>query len=65
MPFVAFCCSSLLVLVFEVESVKSQTPKQANTFGCSFWLFVVHSVFVFLFLQMFPFEHCPARFGFC
>ena len=36
LPFVAFCCSSLLVLVFEIESVPSQKPKQANAFGCSF-----------------------------
>ena len=35
LPFVAFCCSSLLVLVFEIESVPSQNPKQANFFGCS------------------------------
>ena len=41
LPFVAFCCSSMLVLVFEIESVLSQKPKQANAFGCSFWLFVV------------------------
>ena len=31
-----FCCSSLLVLVFEIEFKK---PKQANAFDCSFWLF--------------------------
>ena len=36
LPFVAFCCSSLLVLVFDIESVLSQKPKQANAFGCSF-----------------------------
>ena len=41
LPFVAFCCSSLLFLVFEIESVLSQKPKQANAFSCSFWRFVV------------------------
>ena len=35
LPFVAFCCYSLLVLVFEMESVLFQKPKQANAFGCS------------------------------
>ena len=40
LSLVAFCCSSLLVLVFEIESVLSQKPKQANAFGCSFRLFV-------------------------
>ena len=40
LPFVAFCCFSLLVLVFEIESVLSQKTKQANNFGCSFRLFV-------------------------
>ena len=46
-PFAVRCflllpgCSSLLVLVFEIESVLSQKPKQANAFGCSFLLFVV------------------------
>ena len=39
-PFVAFCCSSLLLLVFEIESVLSQKSKQTNAFGCSFWLLV-------------------------
>ena len=60
LPFVAFCCSSLLDLVFEIESVLSPKPKQANAFGCSLWLFVAR----FGFLQMFPFEHCIGRFGF-
>ena len=36
LPFDAFCCSSLLVLVYEVETFLSQKPKQANAFGCSF-----------------------------
>ena len=40
LPFVVFCCSSLLVLTFELESVLFQKPKQANVFDCSFWLFV-------------------------
>ena len=40
LPFFAFCCSLLLFLVFEIESVLSQKLKQANAFGCSFWLFV-------------------------
>ena len=43
---VAFCCSSLLVLVFEMESVLSQKPKQANAFGCSFWLLVARFGFL-------------------
>ena len=43
LPFVAFCCSSLLVLVFDIESVLSHKPKTAYGFGCSFWLFVVRS----------------------
>ena len=46
--FVAFSCSSLLLLVFETESVLSQKPKQANAFGCSFWFF----------------KDCITRFGF-
>ena len=44
LPFIAFCCSSLLVFVFEIESVLYQNLKQANAFGrlvlafyCSFW----------------------------
>ena len=46
LSFVAFCCSSLLVLVFEIESVQSQKSKQAKkkclrllvlAFCCSFW----------------------------
>ena len=36
LPLAAFCCSSLLILVFEIESVLSEKPKQANVFGCSF-----------------------------
>ena len=56
--YVAFCRSSLLA-VFEIESVLSQKPKQANAFGCSFWLFIAR----FGFLQMFPFEYRIARFG--
>ena len=60
LPFVAFCCSSLLFLVVEIESILSQKPKQANAFCCSLWLFVVR----FGFLWMFPFEHRIARFGF-
>ena len=36
LPFVSFCCSSLLVLVVEIGSVPCQKPKQANAFGCSF-----------------------------
>ena len=58
--FVAFCCSSLLFLVFEIESIISQKPKQANAFCCSLWVFVAH----FGFLWMFPFEHRIARCGF-
>ena len=60
LPFVAFCCSSLLFLVFEIESILSQKPKQANAFYCSLWLFVA----CFVFLWMFPFEHRIARCGF-
>ena len=60
LPFVAFCCSSLLFLVFEIESILSQKPKQPNAFYCSLWLFVAR----FVFLWMFPFEHCIARCGF-
>ena len=44
LPFVSFCCPSLLVLVFEMESVLSQNPEQANAlwllvlaFCCSLW----------------------------
>ena len=48
LPFIAFCCSSLLVVVFEIESVLSQKPKQSNAFGCSFWLFVAHFDFLLL-----------------
>ena len=57
--FVAFCCSSLLFLVFEIESILSQKPKQATVFCCSLWLFVAR----FGFLWMFPFEHRIARCG--
>ena len=39
-----FCCSSLLVLAFEIESVLFQEPKQAIAIGCSFWLFVEVSI---------------------
>ena len=46
LQFVAFCCSSLLVLVSEIESVLSQRPIQANAFGCSFWLFVARFGFL-------------------
>ena len=60
LPFVAFCCSSLLFLVFEIESILSRKPKQANAFCGSLWLFVAR----FLFLWMFPFEHRIARCGF-
>ena len=60
LPFVAFCCSSLLFLVFEIESILSQKPKQANAFYCSLWLFVAR----FGFLWLFPFEHRIARCGF-
>ena len=60
LPFVAFCCSSLLFLVFEIESILSQKPKQAKAFYCSLWLFVAR----FGFLWMFPFEHRIARCGF-
>ena len=45
--FHCFCCSLLLFLVFEIESVLSQKPKQANAFGCSFWLFVAHFIIIF------------------
>ena len=40
LPFVAFCCSSLLFLVFEIELIPSQKQKQANAFCCLSWLFV-------------------------
>ena len=69
LPFIAFCCSSLLFLVFEIslvsiwiffESIVSQKPKQANAFCCSLWLFVAR----FGFLWMFPSEHRIARCGF-
>ena len=46
LPFVSFCCSSLLILVFEIESVLPQKPKEANAFGYSFWLSVARFVFV-------------------
>ena len=42
---VAFCCSSLLCLVFEIESILSQNPKQTNAFCCSLWLSVGRFVF--------------------
>ena len=58
--FDAFCCSSLLFLVFEIESILSQNPKQANAFSCSLWHFVAR----FGLLRMFPFEHSIARGGF-
>ena len=35
LPFIDFCCSSLLVLVFEMESVLSKKPKQEK---CIWWL---------------------------
>ena len=61
LPFVAFCCSSLLFLVFEIESILCQKPKQENAFCCcSLWLFVARIGF----LWMFPFEHRIARCGF-
>ena len=44
--FVAYCCSLLLLLVFEIESVLSQKSKQENAFDCSFWLFVAHYGFL-------------------
>ena len=44
LAFAAFSCSSLLVLVFEIKSVLSQKPKQANAFGCSFWFSVDVSI---------------------
>ena len=37
--FAAHRCS-----FFEIESVLSQEPKQANAFGCSFWFFVDVSI---------------------
>ena len=46
LAFVAFCCSSLLVLVFEIKSGLSQKPKQANAFRCSFWFFVARFTFL-------------------
>ena len=58
LPFIAFHCTSLLFLVFEIESILS--PKQTNAFCCSLWLFVAR----FGFLWMFPFEHRIARCGF-
>ena len=45
LPFVAFCCSSLLVFVSEIESVLSQKLKQANAFGCLFLPFIARFVF--------------------
>ena len=60
LPFVALCCSSLLFLVFEIESILSQKTKQANAFCCSLLLFVAR----FGFLWMFPFEHRIVRCGF-
>ena len=59
-PIVAFCCSPLLFLVFEIESILSEKQKQANAFCCSLWLFVAR----FGILWMFPFEHRIARCGF-
>ena len=53
LPFVAFCCSSLFVLVSEIESVLSQKPKQVNAFGWSFSLFGCP----FWFFVMFPSEN--------
>ena len=45
LPFVALFCFSLLVLVFEIESVLSQKPKQVNAFGCSFYFLLLVLVF--------------------
>ena len=40
-------CFLLLFLArFEIESVLSQKLKQANAFGCSFWLFVARVAFL-------------------
>ena len=44
LPFITFRCSSLLVLVFEIESVVSQKRKEANAFDFSFWFFVDVSI---------------------
>ena len=46
LPFVAFYCPSLLFLVFEIESILSQKPKQGNAFYCSLWLFVARFGFL-------------------
>ena len=53
LPFVAFCCSSLLFLVFEIESILSQNQNRQMHFVARFGL-----------LWMFPFEHRIARCGF-
>ena len=61
-PF-AVCCFllfPLLVLVFEIESVLSQKPKQSNAIGCLFWLFIAR----FGVLYMSPSDYRIARFGF-
>ena len=44
LPFVAFRCSSLLFLDFEIESIQSQKPKKANAFRCSLWLLLLLSI---------------------
>ena len=53
-PFISFCCSLLFFLVFEIESILSQKPKQVYAFCCSLWLFVAR----FGYLWMFPFARC-------
>ena len=62
-PLVAFCCSSLLLLVFEIESVLSQKLKQANAFGCSFWFFVDVSIkkYIALLVLVFCWYEKPKR----
>ena len=48
-PFAVRCLllpCLLLILVFQIESVLSQKPKQANAFGCLFWLFVARFGFL-------------------
>ena len=46
LPIIGFLLLSVLVLVFETESVLSQKPEQANAFGCPFWLFIARFGFL-------------------
>ena len=46
LPFIAFCCSSLLFLVFEIKSILSKKSKQANArYGFLLLVFVLCGCF--------------------